>query len=212
MTDQLILVYVAHRLNDQKLRHYCGPRAGIFWCEDFCSSPISVTIVPTQLENQKKILGNHSFIIEDRCNQLFKSCVSMTMYLLILSYVYTSLCLWARALVAVSQCSRLLPSFWPSCRATMANLRCSLRLWISRSLLLFIPLSSPCTSLYRSQADCFSYRGKGTKTGLSDGQSIPLPLWADIQCWDGQNSLRTCFFALVINLEPSTTQDSFANL
>ena len=46
----------------------------------------------------------------------------------------------------------------------MANLRCSLRLWISRSLLRFIPLSSPCTSLYRSQADCFSYRGKGTQT------------------------------------------------
>lgn len=38
----------------------------------------------------------------------------------------------------------------------MASLRCSFRLWISLSLRPFMPLSSSCTSLYFSQACCFS--------------------------------------------------------
>lgn len=75
----------------------------------------------------------------------------------------TPVTLSARAVVppADSQWSRLLPSFCPSCRAAMASLKCSFRLWISRSLRPFIPFSSSCISVYRSQASRFSCEAKG---------------------------------------------------
>lgn len=66
---------------------------------------------------------------------------------------------------ADSQWPRLLPSLCPSCRAAIASRRCSFRLWISRSLRPFIPLSSSCISVYRSQASRFSCGAKSGRRG-----------------------------------------------
>lgn len=74
----------------------------------------------------------------------------------------TSVTLPVRASVpaGASQWSRLFPSFWPSCRANMASLKCSFRFWISRSVRTFTALSSTFASANRSQANCFSCRAQ----------------------------------------------------
>lgn len=98
-------------------------------------------------------------LLKSPCRQRLAGCVSVTSRTAACSTsVDAPDTVSARALgpAADSQWSKLLPSCCPSCRAAIASLKCSFRLWISRSLRPFIPLSSSCISAYRSQARRFS--------------------------------------------------------
>lgn len=121
----------------------------------------SVTVVQTHLQHKQhtermKNKQMSTNICLSKAHDLLAASVRLCMQPVL--HQSTPVTVSARAVGAAadSQWSRLLPSFCPSCRAAMASLRCSFRLWISRSLRPFIPFSSSCISVYRSQASRFS--------------------------------------------------------
>lgn len=118
----------------------------------------SVTLVQTHLQNSKyrvwKKKLKYKFQQKPALENLHRGSCWLELSPPVL-HQSTPVCV-CHSISTSSQWSRLLPSFCPSCRAAMASLKCSFRLWISRSLRPFITLSSSCNSVYRSQARRFS--------------------------------------------------------